>query len=133
MKKLLMICMVCAALVCAFALSSVTAQDAPADGLVMDYFDGGDSNLQVTFNHSTHTSAACEECHHVEGADQYKSCAAAGCHDVMDQKDKTPASYYKITHKKAALSTCITCHKEVAPDKETKKLLTGCKNSACHP
>lgn len=137
MKKGILAGCMTAALVCAFALPSIYAVDAPADGIQMDYFKAEKNNLVTTFNHSSHKDVACEECHHMAGDQQYASCASEGCHNVMDKKDKTAASYYKIIHdRKAAMSTCVGCHADldvVKADKDKKKMLTGCKGSACHP
>ncbi len=135
MKRTVLALATLAALVLAFALPAIHAEEAPADGIEMDYFDGGDRNYVTTFNHSTHTDASCESCHHAEGEDQYKSCAAEGCHDVMDKKDKTAASYYNIIHGKGGdIATCMSCHREYVKDHpDRKKELAGCIGSACHP
>lgn len=128
MKKSLLVCLVCAALVCAFALPNLQATDAPAGAISMTAMGGN----AVTFNHSSHASLKCEECHHQ--GDAYK-CTDAGCHDIMDKKDKSAASWYNAVHsKKAALSTCVSCHSDAAgDDKDKKKELAGCKGSVCHP
>ena len=95
MKKGLFIAIISAVLVCAFALPSLFAEDAPADGLTMDHWKSEKNNKVATFNHSTHKAIDCKECHHTG---DYKSCVTAGCHDVFDNKDKTEKSYYKILH-----------------------------------
>lgn len=136
MKKTLLVSVASACLVCAFALPALHAVDAPADGAKLDYIAGGEKNLVVVFNHSTHKTAKCEACHHVEGEKAYAKCGSAGCHDVFDKADKTEKSWYKVVHdaKGGKHATCISCHKEAAgEDKEKKAKLTGCKNSACHP
>lgn len=131
MKKSLFVSFLCAVVVCAFALSSVSASNAP-DGLKM-----AKTKKPVTFNHSTHKSAKCADCHHKSGGDEskIKACSAAGCHDNMNKKDKSDASYYKAMHGKGkTISSCVSCHKKTAgKDKAMKKKLAGCKKSVCHP
>lgn len=123
----------CAALVLALTIPALAAKpDVPADGLKMEK-----TKTPVVFNHSTHKSAQCGECHHpVDGKENYSKCATAGCHDVFDRKDKSVKSYYNVMHSKSKLKfdTCMSCHQlavEKAPDK--KKDLTACKGSKCHP
>ena len=135
MRKLLCVSLACAVMVCFFALPGLNAADAPADGMKMDNYQPAKKNLVVIFNHSTHKTSECKECHHKwDGKGKVAGCSSAGCHDVYDKKDKTEKSYYKIIHKKCALSTCVTCHKDHAgADKAKKKELAGCKKSKCHP
>lgn len=132
MKKMLSIGAVCAAMVCFWAVAGVSAVDAPADGLKMEK-----TKKPVVFNHSTHTSADCQTCHHTwDGAAPIKSCAAAGCHDNFDKKDKSVHSYFKATHNRRAkeVPSCVSCHKKTAgKDRDLKKKLTGCRKSVCHP
>ena len=130
MKKIIGIALSAAAIVCLTAFVAMAA-DAPADGLKMNHMGG---KAPVVFNHSKHAATDCKECHHKwDGAAAIQSCAAAGCHDVMDKKDKTEKSLYYVMHerKKAKQSTCLSCHAEKAT-KENKKMMTGCKKSACH-
>lgn len=129
MRKPLFIALV-AIIALAFALPLVAA-DAPADGLKMSA-----TKNNVVFNHSTHKSAKCVDCHHlVDGKENTQKCSTAGCHSTADADKKNPGSYYNVMHgKKAKLSTCISCHVEAAgADKDKKKMLTGCKKSSCHP
>ncbi|THB65493.1 MAG: cytochrome C [Desulfovibrio sp.] len=131
MKKTVILTMACAALCLTFALPALHAEDAPADGVQMDNMDGGDNNLVVAFNHSTHADVGCEECHHTG---EMTNCSGAGCHDLFDKADKTTASYYFILHSNnAARSTCISCHKGLELDRDRLKELKGCRKSACHP
>ncbi len=130
MKKFLSMGLICAALVCFAALPALNAADAPADGLKL-----AATEKPVVFNHSTHKATDCKACHHKwDGAAPIQKCNNAGCHDVMDKKDKTVNSYYQAMHnKKAAKPTCLSCHVDAAgKDKELKKKLTSCKGSACH-
>lgn len=116
----------------ALAIPALAAQPAvPADGLKMDLVKKG-----VVFNHSSHKDIKCVECHHlVNDKEDFQKCAAAGCHDNLDRKDKSVHSYYRAIHgKKLQHKTCLSCHQEFAaahPDQ--KKELTGCKQSKCHP
>ena len=128
--RFLVICSI-AVLSLAFAVFGLAAQPAvPGDGLVMKR-----TGQPVTFNHSTHAKGECVTCHHeVGGAADYRACSTEGCHDVFDRKDKTVHSYYNVLHGKGlAHPTCISCHQQVAgKDREMRRQLTGCKNSACH-
>lgn len=121
-------------LVTAFALTAMAAApNAPADGLKMSRT----KKKTVVFNHSTHKEITCVECHHpVDGKEDYRSCATAGCHDNLDQKDKSINSYYAAMHKAKGtkFETCVSCHTRTAgADKEKKKELAGCAKSKCHP
>ncbi len=91
----------------------------------------------VSFKHETHKAIACVDCHHkVDGKEDYRSCATAGCHDNFDQKDKSINSFYQIAHKAkgAKFETCVSCHvKTAGADNEKKKSLAGCAKSVCHP
>ncbi len=131
MKKLF-VCVVAAAIICAFALPNLFAADAPADGLKMDK-----TKTPVVFNHSTHKAEDCEFCHHKskDNPENIKKCSSEGCHDNFDKKAKGPENYYKAIHGAGkTIPTCLSCHKEKAgKDKDMKKKLTGCKKSACHP
>lgn len=128
--RYLIICSI-AVLSLALAAIGIAAQpEVPADGIKMER-----TSMPVVFNHSTHTTAECAACHHpVNGVEDYRSCSTAGCHDNFDRKDKSVNSYYQVMHgKDLQFSTCVSCHQEVAgTDKEKRRLLTGCKNSACH-
>lgn len=120
-------------LVSAFALTAIAAPAAPADGLKMEK-----TKKPVVFNHTTHASVACAECHHpVNGVEDYRKCSTAGCHDNFDPKDKKSInSYYQAMHKAkgAKFDTCVSCHVKVAgDDKAKKKELAGCAKSKCHP
>ncbi len=129
MRKQLFIALV-AVFALAFALPLVAA-DAPADGLKMQ-----STKKPVVFNHSTHKTAKCVDCHHlVDGKENFQKCGTAGCHSTDAADKKKADSYYNVIHsKKAKMSTCISCHAEAAGgDKAKKKELTGCKGSKCHP
>jgi hypothetical protein len=115
-----------------FVLTASAAPEAPADGLKMDRV-----KKVVVFNHSTHAELKCVDCHHpVNGVEDYRSCATAGCHDNLDQKDKSINAYYQVFHKAkgAKFETCVSCHNKVAGnDKDKKRELAGCVKSKCHP
>lgn len=120
-------------LVTAFALTAVAAAPSvPADGLELNK-----TKKMVVFNHSTHAAIGCSDCHHpVDGKEDYRACATAGCHDNLDQKDKSINSYYQAMHKKKGnkYESCVSCHDKTAgADKDLKKQLTGCAKSKCHP
>ncbi len=118
-------------LISAFAIAAIAAPQVPADGMKM-----AKTKKPVVFNHSTHADIKCVECHHpVNGKEDYRACSTAGCHDKLDQKDKSINAYYQVIHKAkgAKFETCISCHNKVAgTDKDKKKELTGCAKSKCH-
>ena len=118
-----------------FVLAAAAAEKpkVPEDGLKLDRV-----KKVVVFNHSTHEKGmTCVDCHHlVDGVEDYRSCATAGCHDKLDQKDKSVNSYYQAFHKAkgAKFQTCVSCHtKEAGADKDRKRELVGCTKSKCHP
>ena len=132
MRKLFTLGVFC--ILAAFVLPALAAQpEAPADGLKMQKSE----KKVVVFNHSTHKDMKCVDCHHpVDGKEDYRPCATAGCHDVMGQKDKSVKSYYQAMHKAKdpKHASCVSCHTEKAgADKEKKKELVGCAKSKCHP
>ncbi len=114
----------------AFAAPVLAAPPVPKDGYVMNK-----TSKKVIFNHSTHTSASCESCHHpVNGTPRYEPCATAGCHPNTDPKAKGIDSYFQAMHKRAGnkFDSCVSCHVKVAgADAAKKKALTSCKDS-CH-
>ena len=72
----------------------------------------------------------------MNGKEEYKSCASAGCHDAMGQKEKGINSYYQAVHKMKDVQhqSCVSCHTKAAgDDKDKKKELVGCAKSKCHP
>ncbi|SHN63732.1 cytochrome c3 family protein [Desulfovibrio litoralis] len=118
--------------IAAFAVTAFAEQPAtPADGLKM-----AATKKVVTFNHSSHKDLKCADCHHpVDGKESFKKCSASGCHDNLDQKDKSVNSYYQAIHKAKdpKHNSCISCHKEkVGDDKDLKKKMLACKGSNCH-
>lgn len=132
MKRLLMLAIFC--MTAALVLPAIAAQpEVPADGIKMNK----SGKKEVTFNHSTHKTAACGDCHHpVDGKENYQPCATAGCHDITGTADKTIHSYNQAIHKKkdAKFQTCVSCHEAAAGnDKAKKKELAGCAKSKCHP
>ncbi len=132
MRKLLILGIIC--MMAALVLPALAAQpEAPADGIKMNKT----GKKEVTFNHSTHKTVKCGDCHHpVDGKEDYRPCATAGCHDKLDKADKSVNSYYQIIHKTKDTKhqTCVACHTATAgDDKEKKKELAGCAKSKCHP
>lgn len=121
------------ALAVAVAIPALAAAPkAPADGLKMEMTT---KKPPVVFNHSTHKTVKCGECHHpVNGKEDYQKCATAGCHDSMDKKDKSVRGYYHVIHdKNTKIKSCVGCHIATAgTDAAKKKDLTGCKASKCH-
>ncbi|MDR2050834.1 MAG: cytochrome c3 family protein [Deltaproteobacteria bacterium] len=115
-----------------FVMTAAAAPEVPADGLKMDRV-----KKVVVFNHSTHADLKCVDCHHpVNEVEDYRSCATAGCHDNLDQKDKSVNSYYQAFHKAkgAKFETCVSCHTKAAGnDRDKKRELAGCAKSKCHP
>lgn len=125
-------CLAIAIAVPAFA-SKADVPATPDDGIVMSH----SGKKEVTFNHSTHATVECADCHHpVEGKVDYRPCATAGCH-AIDRKDATETlSYNHALHKPQGtkFNTCMSCHREIAgTDAELRRELTGCAKSKCHP
>ena len=132
MRKMFILGVFC--ILAAFVLPALAAQpEAPADGLKMEK----SGKKVVVFNHGTHKTFKCVDCHHpVNGKEDYRPCATAGCHDIQGQKDKSVNSYYQAMHKAKdpQHQSCVSCHaKQAGDDKDKKKELTGCAKSKCHP
>jgi len=61
----------------------------------------------------------------------YVGCAAKGCHDNMDKKDKSEHGYYFTMHNKKSEKSCMGCHqKAVAENPDLKEKFKGC--NPCH-
>jgi hypothetical protein len=128
MKKSLMIGLMVAALVCAFALPSVIAANAPAPEMVLKAPEGGKmTKAAVPFPHKKHEGLAdCLVCHH-KAADKnaIKGCSVEGCHtDTSKAAKREPTGFYQAFHNKKVKNSCMGCHKA------EKKGPKGCN---CHP
>ena len=124
MKKALLSCVMCAALVGFVGLPMVQAVDAPADGVIKAPAGFPATQSEVKFSHKGHAKTDCKVCHHKGEASQ--KCASAGCHDSTDPKDKTSEkSFYKAYHDMKSEKSCMGCHKKEA------KGPTKCPE--CHP
>jgi hypothetical protein len=141
MKKTTVLLLICICLAGTAAFAAPGPPEAPAEIREMDW-----TRRPVAFSHQAHFAGlgmqadpreSCVLCHHpVNGEAVFKTCAAEGCHDNLDPKDKSVQSYFQATHKrkKDTFYSCVSCHQEHAgADIEKKKRLTGCKESACHP
>lgn len=113
--------------------------EAPEDGLEINFIQGhSDQDHSVEFNHSSHESYECIDCHHrmdeLKGQKPPRSCAS--CHDNFSPDNlKGYKSYFKAMHKiryapNAARPSCLHCHtNEFGTD---DKDMTGCNASSCH-
>ncbi len=126
MKKVLLISLVAAALVCAFALPNLSAATKAPGDMVLKAPEGMKAKKSpVAFPHGKHETMFkdCKVCHHqYSGSGDVKGCAAAGCHDKASKKEKM--AFYKAFHSKDKRS-CVGCHKA------EKKGPKSCKQ--CHP
>ncbi len=134
MKKSLMISLMVAALVCAFALPSVIAGNAPAPEMTLEVPAGAKATkAPVMFPHKKHEDAGldCLTCHHkAKSKDDCKSCASEGCHvDASKAAKKDPKGFYSAFHSKKSEASCLGCHK--AQKKAGKNVPVSCKQ--CHP
>lgn len=134
MKKSLMISLMVAALVCAFALPSVIAGNTPAPEMVLKAPAGAKmTKTPVAFPHKKHEDAGldCLTCHHKAASkDAIVGCAVEGCHTNTDKKaKKDPKGFYAAFHSKKSDASCLGCHKKLK--KEGKKVPVACKD--CHP
>lgn len=78
--------------------------------------DAGDSKrMFVTFNHSSHKSVACRNCHH-EGlpGNRYASCTSPECHAITAASSREPLSVYMAYHAPDMKRSCYGCHKALA-------------------
>ena len=131
MKKTLLICMVAAALVCAFALPSLYAVEAPGDMVLKAPAGTKMKKAPVDFSHKGHAAVDCTKCHHTwDGKAAVKKCSAEGCHvDTSKKGKKKPTSFYSAFHAKSEIS-CVGCHKAL---KKAKKATGPTKCGDCHP
>lgn len=131
MKRTLFIGFLCAALVVAFAMPSLSAAPAaPKDGEIKALDGMTATKAPVKFSHANHAAKAkaeCKDCHHkLEKDPKNYKCGSAGCHDSGDAKDKTSdKSFYMAYHKATAASSCLGCHKA--------KTKGPVKCDDCHP
>lgn len=130
MKKSLIISLMVAALVCAFALPSVIAGNAAPDNIVMKAPNGEKmTKAPVDFPHKAHVDNGldCMTCHHkATDKNAITGCSVEGCHTNTDKKaKKDPKGFYAAFHAKKSEASCLGCHKKL------KKGPKGCKD--CHP
>ena len=126
MKRTLLISLMCAALVCVFALPSLWAVDAPGGEIILKAPAGAKATkAPVAFTHANHKQD-CKVCHHKwDGSGAVKGCSAEGCHvDASKAAKKDPKGFYQAWHAKGSKS-CVGCHKT------EKKGPTKC--TECHP
>ena len=112
--------------------------DPPEDGLEINYLHGK-NDQSVEFNHSSHESFECADCHHRmnKGKETQAPQSCAACHNNFNLDNmKGYKSYFKAMHKirfapAKDRPSCLACHTSEmgAQDKE----MTGCSSSACHP
>lgn len=130
MKRSFVMTMIVAALALALALPAfAAAPKVPADGLAMTAPEGTPAKQPlVKFNHGTHKTVKCADCHHKKDAkgNEYAKCDAKGCH--VDAVAKTgKESFYAAFHG-ANKKSCLGCHKGL---KDTKpNAPTACPK--CH-
>ena len=131
MKKTLLIGMVTAALVCAFALPSLYAVDAPGDMVIKVPAGAKSTKTPVKFSHKGHAAVDCATCHHTwDGKAAIKKCDSEGCHiDASKKGKKEPTSFYSAFHAKKD-NSCVGCHKAM---KKAKKNTGPTKCGDCHP
>ena len=124
MRTTLLISLLTALLLCAFALPAFTAPEAPAGPVEFKVPEG----IKVTksmspFTHDNH-KMDCVECHHKwDGASDVQPCSASGCHDQDGKKEAT--SFYKAFHDMKSKHSCLGCHRA------EKKGPVSCND--CHP
>ena len=78
--------------------------------------DAGDSKrMYVIFNHSTHKTVACRNCHH-EGlpGNRYAACTSSACHAITVASSREPLSVYMAYHAPDTKRSCYGCHKALA-------------------
>ncbi|BCS88554.1 cytochrome c3 family protein [Pseudodesulfovibrio sediminis] len=134
MKKILIISLMVAALVCVFALPAVIAGNAAPDNMTLTVPEGAKATkTPVAFPHKAHVDMGmdCMVCHHkAESKDAISGCAVEGCHmDASKAAKKDPKGFYQAFHSKKAKASCLGCHK--AEKKAGKAAPVGCKD--CHP
>ena len=135
MKKSLMICLMVGALVCAFALPSVIAGNAPAANMILKAPEGTKmTKAPVAFPHKLHEDSgiACLTCHHeAKTNEEIQSCSAEGCHTNTDKKaKKDPKGFYAAWHSKKSEISCMGCHRKEKKAGKTN-VPVACKD--CHP
>lgn len=114
MRKVLFVSVVCAILVGFVGLPALQAVDAPKGPMDVTLPAGvTPTQEKCKFDHGGgHAKLECKACHHKEEGGAIKKCAAAGCHDNPDPKDKTSEkSFYKAYHDMKSTHSCMGCHK----------------------
>lgn len=77
--------------------------------------DAGDSKrMFVVFNHSSHKSVRCRQCHH-EGlpGQRYAPCTNPECHAITTASSREPLSVYMAYHAPQTKRSCYGCHKSL--------------------
>ena len=137
MRIKLFVCGLCiVGLVVTFAGQALTTDSAPEN---MVLANSQRSKPPALFPHELHAAEyACGECHHgmadgkatpyVEGM-EIQSCESCHNPDVLGGVKK--GKYKLDTLKGAAHANCIECHKAIAKEDPSRKMLRSCKT--CHP
>lgn len=75
---------------------------------------GGNSKMDVVFNHKSHRRVRCVTCHHALPSDinaKYVSCGASEeCHSTPRGDDGVAPSLFKAFHAKDSENSCYGCH-----------------------
>lgn len=75
---------------------------------------GGNSRMNVVFNHKSHKRVRCVTCHHAQPSDinaKYVSCGASEeCHSTPRGSDGAAPSLFQAFHSKDSDHSCYGCH-----------------------
>lgn len=81
----------------------------------------------VVFNHESHSSVACTDCHHTTPQTMtIQGCMSDGCHDNVATRSEQSSVYLAFHTTKDTTKSCVGCHREM------KKQGTGEAPLACN-
>lgn len=78
--------------------------------------NAGDSKrMYVVFNHSSHKTVTCRNCHHTGlPGNRYAACTNPECHAITKPSSRDPLSVYMAYHAPDMKRSCYGCHKPLA-------------------
>lgn len=115
MRRIAIIAVALAALLCALTAVAIAAADAPKDAVEMKYPGERAKYAPIMFeHHAGHlgVEGGCVTCHHTwDGESAISTCDTEGCHnDTSRENKREPTSYDSAFHSRKAPNSCVGCH-----------------------
>lgn len=136
-RKLIVVSVAVAALVCMCIGAVVAAKGAPQGVIEMTVPEGVKSTRpKVDFDHKFHTEFDCARCHHQwDGKSEIQACNTSGCHDNYKSMGAAN-SYFKAFHANinpgVNHESCMNCHRTLQQEGKKAGPTSCAKGKSCH-